>query len=108
MSDKINWGILGAGKIAGKFATDLATLPEANLYAVASRTPTKAADFAEKYSFQKVFDSYEAMLQDPDLQVVYIATPHVFHCQHSLLCLHHKKLFYVKNPLLLMQRKFDK
>ena len=98
MSKKINWGILGAGKIAGKFATDLATLPQANLYAVASRSEEKATDFAKKFRFQKSFSSYEAMLKDPDLEVVYIATPHVFHCEHTLLCLDYKKAVLCEKP----------
>ena len=98
MTKKINWGILGAGKIAGKFATDLATLPEANLYAVASRTLAKAQDFANKYHFEKAVGSYEEMLADEALDAVYIATPHVFHCQHTLLCLAHKKAVICEKP----------
>ncbi|MFK7978491.1 MAG: Gfo/Idh/MocA family protein [Saprospiraceae bacterium] len=98
MTKKINWGILGAGKIAGKFATDLATLPEANLYAVASRTLAKAQDFADKYQFEKAVGSYEEMLTDDNLDAVYIATPHVFHYQHTLLCIAHKKAVICEKP----------
>lgn len=98
MSKKIKWGIIGAGKIAGKFATDLATLPQANLYAVASRTKEKAAAFAKTFQFQKSFGSYEAMLKDPDLEVVYVATPHVFHCAHALLCMDYGKAVLCEKP----------
>lgn len=98
MSEKINWGIIGAGKIAGKFATDLATLPNANLYGVASRSQAKAKEFAQKYQFQNAFGSYETMLQDPAVDAVYIATPHVFHCQNTLLCLDHKKAVLCEKP----------
>lgn len=98
MTKKINWGILGAGKIAGKFATDLAMLTDANLYAVASRTLTKAEGFAKTYHFEKAFGTYEDMLADPDLDAVYIATPHVFHCEHTLLCLTHKKAVICEKP----------
>ncbi len=98
MSKKINWGIIGAGKIAGKFATDLATLPEANLYAIASRSESKATAFAQNYGFQKVFGSYESMLQDPDVQAVYIATPHVFHCQNTMMALDYKKAVICEKP----------
>lgn len=98
MSKKINWGIIGAGKIAGKFATDLATLPDANLYAIASRNETKAADFAQNYGFKKAFGSYEAMLQDPDVQAVYIATPHVYHCKNTLMALDYKKAVICEKP----------
>jgi len=105
MTKKINWGILGAGKIAGKFATDLATLPEANLYAVASRTLEKAQGFAKQYHFEKGYGSYEAMLADTELDAVYIATPHVFHCQHTLLCLTHKKAVICEKPFAINTRE---
>jgi len=98
MTKKINWGILGAGKIAGKFAKDLATLPQANLYAVASRTLEKAQSFADTNHFEKAYGSYESMLSDPALDAVYIATPHVFHCEHTLLCLTHKKAVICEKP----------
>jgi len=98
MSEKINWGIIGAGRIAGKFATDLATLQHANLYAIASRSEIKAADFAQNYGFQKAYGSYEAMLQDPEVQAVYIATPHVYHCQNTLMALDYKKAVICEKP----------
>ncbi len=98
MSKKINWGIIGAGKIAGKFATDLATLPDANLYAIASRSEEKAANFAQTYGFQKAFGTYEAMLQDPAVQAVYIATPHVYHCKNTLMALDNKKAVICEKP----------
>jgi len=105
MSEKINWGIIGAGKIAGKFATDLATLPDANLYAIASRSEEKAANFAETYGFQKTFGSYESMLQDPAVQAVYIATPHVYHCHNTLMALDHKKAVICEKPFAMNTRE---
>ncbi len=105
MSKKINWGIIGAGKIAGKFATDLATLPEAHLYAIASRSEPKAADFAQKHGFQKAFSSYESMLQDPMVDAVYIATPHVYHCQHTLMALDYKKAVICEKPFAMNTRE---
>ena len=82
-----NWGIIGTGKIAGKFATDLALLPNANLYAVGSRTLEKAKTFSNAYHFAKAFGSYEQLLSDPDLDVVYIATPNDGHFEYTLLAL---------------------
>lgn len=105
MIKKINWGILGAGKIAGKFATDLATLPEANLYAVASRNQEKAQKFADTHHFEKTWNSYEAMLADPALDAVYIATPHVFHYEHTLLCLTHRKAVLCEKPFAINTRE---
>ena len=84
-------GILGPGLIAGKVAPALAALPEIECYAVASRTPGKAADFAAKYGFEKAYTSYEAMLNDPKVELVYITTPHSHHFDHMMLCLTHGK-----------------
>lgn len=105
MTEKINWGILGAGKIAGKFARDLATLPQANLYAVASRTLEKAQSFADANNFEKAYGTYETMLNDPALDAVYIATPNVFHCAHTLLCLTHKKAVICEKPFAINTRE---
>lgn len=86
-----NWGILGCGHIAKKFSQDLKTLPNAKLYAAASRDYEKAKDFANGQGYQKAYGSYQEMLQDPKLDVVYIATPHSHHLEHTLLCLEHGK-----------------
>lgn len=84
-------GILGTGRIAGTVAPALVGLPEIECYACASRTPGKAEAFAEKYGFQKVFTSYEAMLEDPQVELVYVATPHSHHYEHMMLCLNYGK-----------------
>lgn len=86
-----NWAILGCGKIAKKFAIELAELPNANLYATASRNIDTASNFASEFNFEKAYGSYLEMVKDPKVDVVYIATPHSFHKEHSLLCLEHKK-----------------
>lgn len=86
-----NWAILGCGKIAAKFSSDLRLLPNARLYAAASRDLEKAREFAGKYGFEKAYGSYEEMASDPDVEVVYVATPHSFHHEHALLCLEHGK-----------------
>jgi len=86
----INWGIIGLGRIAHKFAQDLAILPNAKLHAVASRSQERAQAFADTYKAPHAFGSYEAIVNCPDLDVVYIATPHVSHFENTLLCLRHK------------------
>lgn len=86
-----NWAILGCGKIARKFSSDLKLLPNANLYAAASRDVKKAQDYAKEFEFKKAYGSYEKMLDDENVDVVYIATPHSFHHQHTLMCLEKKK-----------------
>lgn len=91
MSKKYNWAILGCGKIAKKFSADLKTLPNANLYATASRNFQKATDFAKEFGFKKAYGSYLEMINDTNVDIVYIATPHNFHLEHTLLCLNNKK-----------------
>ena len=82
-----NWGILGPGKIAHKFAQDLALVPGARLHAVASRSLEKAQEFAAQYGAPHALGSYEELVRVPDLDVVYVATPHSEHRAHALLCL---------------------
>ena len=86
-----NWAILGCGGIARKFSSDLKLLPNAKLYAAASRDLKKAQDFADEYGFEVAYGSYEVMVNDPKVDVVYVATPHSHHYEHTLLCLNHKK-----------------
>ena len=86
-----NWAILGCGKIAQKFSSDLKLLPNAKLYAAASRNLEKAQNFASEFGFEKSYGSYEEMVKDSNVDVVYIASPHSHHYEHTLLCLDHKK-----------------
>lgn len=80
-------GILGAGNIAGTLAVTMQGLSEVECYAVASRNLEKAQDFAKRYGFQKAYGSYEEMLADDAVELVYIATPHSHHYQHMKLCI---------------------
>lgn len=97
--NKIKWGIIGLGKIAAKFCADLETVKDAELYAVASRNLQKAEEFAKEHNATKAYGSYEEMLKDKDVDVVYIATPHVFHHENTLLSLHYKKAVLCEKPL---------
>lgn len=91
MSKKWNWGILGCGHIAEKFSSDLQSLPNAVLYAAASRDQSKSDNFSAKFGFDKAYGSYEKLVKDPDVDVIYVATPHSHHLEHTLLCLNHGK-----------------
>lgn len=91
MKKTYNWAILGCGKIAKKFSEDLSLLPNANLYAAASRNLDNANRFAKEMGYEKAYGSYKEMVNDPNVDVVYIATPHSSHLEHSILCLEHKK-----------------
>lgn len=89
--DKMNLAILGAGRIATTMATTVSGMEEVNLYAVAARDGGRARAFAEKYGAETSYGSYEEMLNDPQVDLVYIATPHSLHCEHAKLCIHHGK-----------------
>lgn len=94
----IKWGIIGLGKIAHKFATDLATVSNCELYAVASRTQEKADEFANIYNATKAYDAYEKLVSDKNVDAIYIATPHSLHFNNTLLCLQHKKAVLCEKP----------
>lgn len=94
----INWGIIGLGSIANKFAQDLITLNDSNLYAVASRTQDKADAFAKKYNASKAYSSYESLVKDSNIDAIYIATPHTLHKENTLLCLNHSKAVLCEKP----------
>ncbi|MEO6346587.1 MAG: Gfo/Idh/MocA family oxidoreductase [Aquaticitalea sp.] len=94
----IKWGIIGLGKIANKFAQDLSTVKHAKLYAVASRDLEKAKSFAKQYSAPLFYNSYEELAKDLNIDAVYIATPHSFHKEHTILCLNHKKAVLCEKP----------
>lgn len=83
----VNWGIIGLGNIAHKFAHDLQLVEGANLYGVASRGIDKAKTFATKYQADNFYGSYKELTDDPTIDVVYIATPHVYHCELTLMAL---------------------
>ncbi|MDP2337029.1 MAG: Gfo/Idh/MocA family oxidoreductase [Bacteroidota bacterium] len=87
MKNKIKWGIISTGHISGKFADALAILPEAELAAVASRDMDTANQFAAKHHIPKAYASYQELADDPDIDVVYIGTPHTFHLENSVMCM---------------------
>ena len=85
-------GIIGAGWIAEKMALSLQAKPQdCEVYAIASRSIEKAKDFAQKWSIQKAYGSYEELVSDKDVDLIYIATPHSHHYEHTRLALEHGK-----------------
>lgn len=107
MKKMINWGILGAGHIAEKFAQDLQHVEGGQLYAVSSRSLSKAQGFAKQYNGLNAFGSYEDMLKDPKLDVVYVATPNVFHKEHSILCMRHRKAVLCEKPFAMNRSEVE-
>ncbi len=88
---KIRWGILGCGRIARKFASDLQFVTNAELIAVGARVQSTANAFAKDFPAKHVHGSYEALVNNSEVDVIYVATPHAMHHEHALLCLKHKK-----------------
>jgi dihydrodiol dehydrogenase / D-xylose 1-dehydrogenase (NADP) len=98
---KINWGILGSGLIASRLATAINQVDEATLYAVGSRSLEKSKDFSKKYSIEKAFGSYEELCACDEIDVIYIATPHSFHKEHTFLALENGKNVLCEKPFAL-------
>jgi dihydrodiol dehydrogenase / D-xylose 1-dehydrogenase (NADP) len=98
MADKIRWGIIGTGWVAKEFATGLTVLPEAELVAVGSRTAESANQFADMFGVPHRHASYEALVNDPNVDVVYVATPHILHKENSLLGLQAGKAVLCEKP----------
>ncbi len=96
---RFNWGLIGPGLIAQQFADDLRVIDDAALYAVASNSMERGRAFAQKNGGEKVYDSYEALVNDPDVDAVYIATPHRFHFDNTMLCLNAGKPVLCEKPL---------
>ena len=102
----VKWGILGCGKIASKFASDLNLVVGAEKYGAASLDKNRAHSFAEKFGFTRHFNSYEALVQS-DVDVIYVATPHGFHFQHVKLCLQHGKSVLCEKAFTLNAKQLD-
>ena len=100
-------GIIGAGHIAEKMAATINGMPEAEAYAVASRQYGKAAAFAGRFGFAKAFGSYEALVEDPDVDLVYVATPHSLHYDHVRLCLGHGKAVLCEKAFMANAREAE-
>ncbi|MBS1563955.1 MAG: Gfo/Idh/MocA family oxidoreductase [Bacteroidetes bacterium] len=101
MKASIRWGIMGAGRIAQKFAAAIQYTEGAVLHAVASREPEKGKLFADTWNAAHCYTRYEDLVADPAVDIIYIATPHVFHHAQTLLCLRQGKAVLCEKPLAL-------
>lgn len=93
-------GILAAGNIARKMAYTLNHLEETECYAVASRTLEKAEAFASEHHVEKAYGSYEELVNDPEVELIYIASPHSHHYEHAKLCLEHGKPVLIEKSFM--------
>lgn len=96
--ENIRWGILGPGRIAEKFGNGIQAVNSASLQGVASRSQERGKAFAKSFGAKKVYTSYEALVEDPEVDVVYIATPHNFHYENARLCLEAGKHVLCEKP----------
>jgi predicted dehydrogenase len=97
-ADTIRWGILGPGNIANAFATGLRSAPGARLVAVGSRTKEHGDAFADKFDIPRRHVGYEALAADPEVDIIYVATPHSMHRDATRLCLSHGKAVLCEKP----------
>ncbi|MCO1334405.1 iron-containing alcohol dehydrogenase [Microbulbifer sp. OS29] len=100
-SHKLRWGFIGCGRIANDFAKVVNYLDSAEIHAVASRNLDKARAFADKYGVEKAYGNYAELVNDPDVDVVYVATIPELHWQHTQLALNANKHVLVEKPLAL-------
>ncbi len=98
MTEQIRWGIIGPGNIARKFADGLKAVPDAALVAIGSRDETRARTFAAQYGAAHAFGSYAELAEAPDIDAVYIATPHPHHAAPAMACLESGKAVLCEKP----------
>lgn len=107
----VRFGVIGAGAIAKKFAETVNEM-DLDLYAIASRSKGRAQDFKERYGFDVAYEGYDALFKDPDVDCVYIATPHALHHDQMMRALEHGKHVLCEKPFTLNAKEarevFDK
>lgn len=109
LSSPLRWGILSTGRIAGVFAKAVAAVPEfGRVVAVASRDQGKASSFAKERGIAKAHGSYASLLADPEVQAVYIGTPHTEHAALSLAALEAGKHVLCEKPAAMNRFQFEK
>ena len=104
---KIKWGIIGLGNIANKFAQTVKAMDSVELEAVASRNKEKSEAFGKVYDVpsEKCYSSYEELVKDESIEAVYIAVPHVFHKELSILCLKNGKAVLCEKPVTMNENE---
>jgi len=102
---KVRWGILSTGYIANLFAEGLTAVEDAEIKAVGSRNQSTAEAFGARWGAPNRHGSYQALAQDPEVDVIYIGTPHPFHFEHTLLCLEAGKHVLVEKPFAINARQ---
>lgn len=99
MTETFRWGVVGTGTIAGKFAAQLAQTTQGRCHAVAARSQASAARFAAAHGFVRAHASFDALLDDPDIDALYVATPNRDHLEHCVRALERKLPVLCEKPL---------
>ncbi len=96
----VRWGIIGPGRIAHQFARDIAVVDNAELVAVAARDGDRAAEFCRQYGITNAHEGYQRLFENPEVDAVYVATPHSYHLAHAAGALRHGKAVLCEKPLV--------
>jgi predicted dehydrogenase len=105
LNSPIRWGILGTGQIARAFATGLRDVPGAELAAIASRNGDSAQAFAEEFGASRHYGNYQLLASDPQVDVIYVATPHNLHAENTIMCLQAGKAVLCEKPFTINRRQ---
>jgi predicted dehydrogenase len=108
MADMIRWGILGLGNIAKQFATGLQAVPDAELVACGSRAQASADKFGDQFDVPRRHASYADLANDPDVDAIYVATPHDSHKENSILCMRAGKAVLCEKPFAINAGETEK
>jgi predicted dehydrogenase len=102
---KVRWGIVSTGRITHQFAEDFAFVPNGELLAVASRSQQAAEEFASQYGIPRAYQGYQRLFDDPDVDAVYIATPHTLHFQNTADAIQARKHVLCEKPFTVGARE---
>lgn len=91
MAEKFKWGIIGPGRIAQKFADTVQKIPDGKIHAIASRSSEHLERLKKEMHAEKGYQSYEELAKDEEIDAIYVATPHRFHYENTVLCLENRK-----------------
>ena len=104
-TEPLRWGLIGSGLIATSFAADLSFTDSGRVVAIGSRSQESADRFADKFGIPNRHASYEGLVADPEVDVVYVATPHPMHLANALLALDAGKPVLVEKAFTMTRRR---
>ena len=108
LNKKIQWGIIATGGIANKFADQFKRVKNAEILGVGSRKLSTARNFAAKHRLPRFYASYQELVNDPDIDAIYVATPHILHCENTLMALKAGKAVLCEKPFSINQKEAGK